>query len=742
MEAESLLLLDFLERIVQELAKEKGVPVSAARAYIESQQYPFLRQFLSARKEGLIQSFLAGDRAFTNALLRLLREARMSVREQLTAFQKEKPDTPLSPQEVVQRALYWQEAQKTIAHAQENYLLAARGKRRQRVHDLIARWVSEQKNETLSSSLPDLIRQADSALGKQNQYGDVLYTVSSLLRARKETQPFFEKNPDLLRDIALRVPPPREETQLAKSASMLQLSLGAALVSSPLLTRADYLAGLLVQGVDVSRTLSIVRVLEALDSPLPLDELLSCGRVFRSLSKSPIQKTFAPLADSVFLRLPRGTRRAILEKVVGRSLEHALDYLQRSLGAAIINTPAYQSLLVTQNTLLGGPPLSLALSGFSKFTGDIFTTIFRGPNEAAILYFEASRRSIGQGSPLGLSPLLSGSLALSFPTLYKTYFDPVSGRWAVGTQSSLRRIAAFGSGAASRAGRGLFGFASRILGTGLLAIGALLQAGFGGLISALSGGKVSLSLRQAIHGIFPPTKLTDDLPKLISVSTTIAIVLLFVLPTFFNPSFTSWLSKTSALLVSLASPEAQGGPVPKYPQAPCVPTSQGLCRWPTAGCISQGPYSPWPGSHRGGAANAIDISASSGTTVTSTIQGRVEAVYARCFDNSGYRGNTCGGGYGNYVVVISSDGTIRLLYGHLSRRGLPRPGALVSLGAPLGNVDQTGNSSGPHLHYQLDSAQHINSRLPFPVPSCIGKALCDAAIRLQSKGKYTCNVKP
>ncbi|WP_205472530.1 VCBS repeat domain-containing M23 family metallopeptidase [Nocardioides sp. SYSU D00038] len=57
-----------------------------------------------------------------------------------------------------------------------------------------------------------------------------------------------------------------------------------------------------------------------------------------------------------------------------------------------------------------------------------------------------------------------------------------------------------------------------------------------------------------------------------------------------------------------------------------------------------------------------------------------------------------GSGYGKYVVVQHSS-TESTLYAHLSKVSVAA-GQRVDQGAQLGNVGSTGNSSGPHLHFE------------------------------------------
>ena len=85
--------------------------------------------------------------------------------------------------------------------------------------------------------------------------------------------------------------------------------------------------------------------------------------------------------------------------------------------------------------------------------------------------------------------------------------------------------------------------------------------------------------------------------------------------------------------------------------------------------------------HRG-----VDLAASTGTSVQVAAAGTViRAGWA--------------GGYGNLVAIDHGDG-IETRYGHLSRIDV-RAGDLVEAGHQIGLVGSTGNSTGPHLHYEV-----------------------------------------
>jgi murein DD-endopeptidase MepM/ murein hydrolase activator NlpD len=57
------------------------------------------------------------------------------------------------------------------------------------------------------------------------------------------------------------------------------------------------------------------------------------------------------------------------------------------------------------------------------------------------------------------------------------------------------------------------------------------------------------------------------------------------------------------------------------------------------------------------------------------------------------------GGYGLTVVLDHNEFTQQTLYGHLSETFV-QPGEWVEQGTVIGRVGSTGNSTGPHLHFE------------------------------------------
>jgi hypothetical protein len=91
--------------------------------------------------------------------------------------------------------------------------------------------------------------------------------------------------------------------------------------------------------------------------------------------------------------------------------------------------------------------------------------------------------------------------------------------------------------------------------------------------------------------------------------------------------------------------------------------------------------------------DAIDLGLASGTELRAGFTGVVARVNRGC--QVGAR--SCGAGYGNYVYLKAADGTCAVL-GHMSRIDVD-PGQQVPRYALLGLSGDTGNSTGPHLHY-------------------------------------------
>ena len=104
----------------------------------------------------------------------------------------------------------------------------------------------------------------------------------------------------------------------------------------------------------------------------------------------------------------------------------------------------------------------------------------------------------------------------------------------------------------------------------------------------------------------------------------------------------------------------------------------GVISWPMSGYISQG-Y--WAG-HL-----AIDIAASAGTPIYAADAGYVVAAGWSTV------------GYGNMVIIDHGNG-YRTLYAHMTSYWV-QVGQSVAKGQQIGTCGSTGNSTGPHLHFEV-----------------------------------------
>ncbi|HCW03147.1 MAG TPA: hypothetical protein DGK91_00575 [Clostridium sp.] len=102
---------------------------------------------------------------------------------------------------------------------------------------------------------------------------------------------------------------------------------------------------------------------------------------------------------------------------------------------------------------------------------------------------------------------------------------------------------------------------------------------------------------------------------------------------------------------------------------------------PTQGTISSKFGKRWGRQHKD-----IDIAANTGTKVVAFQSGKVTF--------SGWNG-----GYGNLVIIDHGNG-IQSYYAHNSKN-LVQKGSPVQKGEVIAKVGNTGNSTGPHCHFEI-----------------------------------------
>lgn len=95
--------------------------------------------------------------------------------------------------------------------------------------------------------------------------------------------------------------------------------------------------------------------------------------------------------------------------------------------------------------------------------------------------------------------------------------------------------------------------------------------------------------------------------------------------------------------------------------------------------------------------SGVDVSVPINNVVTSPLNLKIVGVYYSD-QPKGYQPN----GYGNYIVAVDPSTGYKLIFGHLNSVNVQQ-GQTISTGYPIGREGSTGNSSGPHLHFEVNS---------------------------------------
>ncbi len=117
---------------------------------------------------------------------------------------------------------------------------------------------------------------------------------------------------------------------------------------------------------------------------------------------------------------------------------------------------------------------------------------------------------------------------------------------------------------------------------------------------------------------------------------------------------------------------------------------------PAAGRTSSCFGSRWGTSH-----NGVDIAAPIGTPVYAATAGTVQRAGAAT-------------GFGQAVYVLGADGAVTV-YGHVSRYYVSA-GDRVQAGEQIADVGNEGQSTGPHLHFEVHPGGAMYSGAVDPVP--------------------------
>lgn len=94
--------------------------------------------------------------------------------------------------------------------------------------------------------------------------------------------------------------------------------------------------------------------------------------------------------------------------------------------------------------------------------------------------------------------------------------------------------------------------------------------------------------------------------------------------------------------------------------------------------------------------NGVDFAAPVGTPIFASAAGTV--IINRI--NNGWNG-----GYGNFVVISHSNGT-QTLYAHMQLKAVVSAGEVVGQGELIGYIGMSGQTTGPHVHFEIRGAKN------------------------------------
>lgn len=540
-------LSEFIQHCIDDLGS--GI-LTPEEAFVAMRQYAPLRYVLDRKKEDVALK-LAGGEDIKQLLVEILKL------EIPAAGKEPNPlDEAKSPAEIAARAQVFARAQKQIPEAARQRFEQERKTYARRV---ASTWVAELRNRRLYNATPQeeqgIVASVEN-LPPTASAAETKNLVTAQLQSLAQTNPNLSRGQEALAQIA-------QTTELADPVQ-IQQQMTKVVLDNPELTKPDLLVGLVAQGVDASRAVSLTRVAEGLSLDInPAVDVTRPSVFFQAVAKSPFQKLVAPAADAILTVLPQGTREQIIESILTKSWERVTQNLDQKFGTAVVSSPVFQEALAHGNHALEKPTTpGGAAAGLSKFFGDAFSTVFgRGVDQAMMeKYLE-----------LGKTTTITQQLAWRhFYTAFAHSYNPSlfsfaleGGKWALGKigGGAVKKVV----GAAAR------GIAAKLSGTAIgAAIGSIIP-GAGTIVGAaigFLGDKVLGGLWRGAKTLFGGGLITrlftggtgrwqDDFPLVATIIVLLPVIILFLFPTFLNPQFIGTTSQSSALV----DMEAGGGEI-------------------------------------------------------------------------------------------------------------------------------------------------------------------------------------
>lgn len=706
-------LREFTQNLLTDLTSGA---ISVHEAFAAANQYAFLRQELSDASLSLSEAAAVGDEELTAALAGVISRTIEKISE-LPNFQSQQPDNSETEEKIRDVAALQKTATTRIREAVRSR--PSKEKRREFVHSLVDRFSSTiptLSEKDLDGFIDGSAVAAARVPAPEQQEKFTQYLEASIENLAGNMSDDQKKEVSTLVQTTASGQQEYIKTQVAETKR--ELAIYTALFGATELTRPDVFADVALNappseslGESLTRAEKLARVAQSLEEAAG-----EHGGKLQFFSADGAKGVLGGLqkgADGILSLIGEPAREMLLHEKVNGTLRSMLTSTQQfadRLGENFVHSALFTHISQDLTKQLAQKPQG---GGARNIVDDVFSSVFRGPLSAPLArstksgildFYELARANAA--APKGKTFLPPGMLPWEAFRVFET--RKASARYA---RSRLKTGALFP----------LFGLGS---------LGSFFSNLFSSLVDRTTSftllnprlpGQLSASRRAA--GI--PTPLVDDMPLMVALIVIIVLVLLFIFPSPLNLNTITHSSKVSALLSTLTDGLSNlTNPIAEI-------LCEGDCKWPTSGTITQGPNTN--SSHRGTIRESIDIGTSCGTPVVSTLQAGavVKAVFNECLDDTGYIGNKCGGGWGNYIDVQGTISTgpgnttaVTVRLSHLMKNSMPAVGTALQQGQKIGQVDHNGNSSNCHLHYEVRGGAPINNILPYPVPSCTNSTAC------------------
>ena len=150
---------------------------------------------------------------------------------------------------------------------------------------------------------------------------------------------------------------------------------------------------------------------------------------------------------------------------------------------------------------------------------------------------------------------------------------------------------------------------------------------------------------------------------------------------------------------------------------------------------NDGNSSSFPKYKNGNCHGGVDLSMKEGTSIYA-MDGGVVSVTGN-YNSNCYNKKICNSGWNSYGIYVTIDhqNGYKTVYAHLSSK-LVNDGDIISKGQLIGNSGNTGSSSGPHLHVELQKTDLLNVNGRNSAKCEIGKGLINPTMYINSETTY------